>query len=147
MSNIYFIGRSTDYAAALEAALKLKEVSYIPCQAYPAGELKHGTISLIEKGICVVALMGNGDVMLKTAGNVKEVKSRDARVIAVGFGDAVPSDIFTPEDRFLSVAYSPSVFSALYEGIVMQLLAYYVAKGRGCDIDMPRNLAKSVTVE
>lgn len=147
VNHIYFIGRNTDYAAALEAALKLKEVSYIPCEAYPAGELKHGTISLIEKGTAVAALMGNGDVLTKTLSNIKEVKSRGARVIAVGCTDDLPCDIFTSEDRFLGTACPESVFSALYEGVAMQLLAYYVAKKRGCDIDMPRNLAKSVTVE
>ncbi len=146
-SQIYFIGRNTDYAAALEAALKLKEVSYIPCEAYPSGELKHGTISLIEKGTFVAALMGNNDVITKTMSNVKEVKSRGARVIAVGCKALMPEDVFTKEDRILSVPFSESVFSALYEGIALQLLAYYVAKKRKCDIDMPRNLAKSVTVE
>ncbi len=145
--HIYFIGRNTDYPAALEAALKLKEVSYIPCEAYPAGELKHGTISLVEKGTVVAALIGNTEVMTKTVSNVKEVKARGARVIAVGCKDNILRDAFTSEDRFLGVCYSESVFSALYEGIAMQLLAYYVAKNRGCDIDMPRNLAKSVTVE
>lgn len=144
---IYFIGRNTDYPAALEGALKLKEVSYIPCEAYPAGELKHGTISLIEKGTVVVALAGNSDVLVKILSNVKEVKARGARIIAVGSIKDISGDLFSAEDRVIAVPFSESVFSALYEGVVLQLLAYYVAKNRGCDIDMPRNLAKSVTVE
>lgn len=147
VSQIYFIGRNTDYPAALEGALKLKEVSYIPCEAYPSGELKHGTISLIEKGTYVVALMGSSDVLAKTAGNVKEVKSRGARVIFVGNADRIRTDDYGSEDKILSLPDSENVFSALYESIALQLLAYYVAKMRGCDIDKPRNLAKSVTVE
>lgn len=146
-SQICFIGRNTDYAAALEAALKLKEVSYIPCEAYPSGELKHGTISLIQEGSVVVALMGNSDVLVKTLSNVREVKSRGARVIAVGDKSGFHDGVFTGEDFLIEVPCSESVFSALYEGIAMQFLAYFIAKNRKCDIDMPRNLAKSVTVE
>lgn len=143
---IYFIGRNTDYAAATEGALKLKEISYIPCEAYAAGELKHGTISLIEKGTPVVALMGNGEVFAKTLSNVREVKSRGARVIALGDGKRLePESAFF--DEMLSLPDCDGLFSAVYQGAALQLFAYYIARNKGCDIDKPRNLAKSVTVE
>lgn len=144
---MYFIGRNTDYAAAMEGALKLKEVSYIPCEAYAAGELKHGTISLIEKGTVVVALLGNGEVLLKTLSNVKEVKSRGARVLAVGDFDGCETENEEGFDCVLPIGKTVGLFSSLYEGIVLQLFAYYTARLKGCDIDKPRNLAKSVTVE
>ena len=143
---MYFIGRNTDYAAAMEGALKLKEVSYIPCEAYAAGELKHGTISLIEKGTPVVALMGNRELLMKTLSNVREVKSRGARVIALcGNADYNANKDFF--DAFIPVPSCESVLSCIYEGVALQLFAYSVAKRRCCDIDKPRNLAKSVTVE
>lgn len=143
---MYFIGRNTDYAAAMEGALKLKEVSYIPCEAYAAGELKHGTISLIEKGTPVVALMGNRELLMKTLSNVREVKSRGARVIALcGNADYNANKDFF--DAFIPVPSCESALSCIYEGVALQLFAYSVAKRRCCDIDKPRNLAKSVTVE
>ena len=143
---MYFIGRNTDCAAAMEGALKLKEISYIPCHAYAAGELKHGTISLIEKGTPVVALMGNGDLFSKTLSNVKEVKSRGARVIALCSRENYEK---SPDfcDAFIPLPEGDSFLSCIYEGIALQLFAYYTARNRGCDIDKPRNLAKSVTVE
>ena len=143
---IYFIGRNTDCAAAMEGALKLKEISYIPCHAYAAGELKHGTISLIEKGTPVVALMGNRELFQKTVSNVKEVKSRGARVIALcGEEHCGKNSDFC--DSLIPLPGADSFLSCIYEGIALQLFAYYTAKNRGCDIDKPRNLAKSVTVE
>lgn len=143
---LYFIGRNTDYAAAKEGALKLKEISYIPCEAYAAGELKHGTISLIEKGTAVVALMGNGEVYPKTFSNVREVKSRGARVIALGEKKSLEenSAFF---DEMIGLPHCNGLFSAVYQGVALQLFSYYIAKNKGCDIDKPRNLAKSVTVE
>lgn len=143
---MYFIGRNTDYAAATEGALKLKEISYIPCEAYAAGELKHGTISLIENGTPVVALMGNGEVFSKTFSNVREVKSRGARVIALGYREDIEenSAFF---DEMITLPRCNGMFSAVYQGVALQLFSYYVAKNKGCDIDKPRNLAKSVTVE
>lgn len=143
---MYFIGRNTDYAAAMEGALKLKEISYIPCHAYAAGELKHGTISLIENGTAVVALMGNSKLFTKTLSNVKEVKSRGARVIAL-CSDADYENNGSFCDYFIPLPQTDSPLSCVYEGIALQLFAYYTAKKRGCDIDKPRNLAKSVTVE
>ncbi len=143
---VYFIGRNTDYAAATEGALKLKEVSYIPCEAYAAGELKHGTISLIEKGTPVVALMGNRELVSKTVSNIREVKSRGARVIALCCREDY-GQIRDICDSFIPIPSGEGVLSCIYEGIALQLFAYYTAKRRGCDIDKPRNLAKSVTVE
>lgn len=145
--HIYFLGRNTDYAAAMEGALKLKEISYIPCEAYAAGELKHGTISLIEKGTVVFALMGNKALAAKTFSNIKEVKSRGARVVAIVGENVLSQQQKNELDIILEIPDTDNVFSVLQEGIVLQLFAYYVAKKRGCDIDKPRNLAKSVTVE
>ena len=143
---MYFIGRNTDCAAAMEGALKLKEISYIPCHAYAAGELKHGTISLIENGTAVVALMGNRELFAKTLSNVKEVKSRGARVIALCTrSDYEKNGNFC--DCFIPLPEANSLLSCIYEGVALQLFAYYTAKKRCCDIDKPRNLAKSVTVE
>lgn len=143
---IYFIGRNTDYAAAMEGALKLKEVSYIPCEAYAAGELKHGTISLIEKGTPVVALLCNSELTSKTLSNIREVKSRGARIIALCCREDFEKnkDILSTH---IPLPCCESIFSAVYEGVALQLFAYYIAVRRGCDIDKPRNLAKSVTVE
>jgi len=143
---IYFIGRNTDYAAAMEGALKLKEVSYIPCEAYAAGELKHGTISLIEKGTPVVALMANRELSPKTLSNIREVRSRGARVIVLCSREDCDNDGDIC-DSFIPMPVCEGIFSAVYEGVALQLFAYYIAKKRGCDIDKPRNLAKSVTVE
>lgn len=141
----FFLGRSIDYAVAMEGALKLKEISYIHAEAYAGGELKHGTLALIEEGIPVIALALQGHVSDKMMSNIKEVKAREAMVIGVGMkGDTelekyVDHTIFIPRtDRF----------TAPILGVVpLQLLAYYAAITRGADVDKPRNLAKSVTVE
>ena len=143
--DVFFIGRSLDYAVALEGSLKLKEISYIHAEAYAAGELKHGTLALIIEGVPVIALATQQDVYEKTLSNIKEVKARDAVVIGVGLkGDQqlekyVDHTIFIPAtNKFLTPILSV---------IPLQLLAYYAAVTRGCDVDKPRNLAKSVTVE
>ena len=142
---LFFIGRNTDYAVSLEGALKMKEISYLHSEAYAAGELKHGTIALIEEHQPVIALCGNPAIMEKTLSNIVEVKSRGAEVLALTFRE---------NDKILSVAddllFMPEIdplFSAVVEIVPLQLLAYYVAKANGCDIDKPKNLAKSVTVE
>ncbi len=141
----YFIGRNTDYAAALEASLKMKEISYIHSEAYGAGELKHGTISLIEKGTLVVALCCCDGVFSKTLANIKEVAARGARVICVTTEKHRDE---TDDARFkVILPYMCSLFSASGQAVFLQLLAYHTAKKRGCDIDKPKNLAKSVTVE
>ncbi len=145
--HIHFLGRNTDYAAAMEGALKLREVSYIPCEAYASGELKHGTISLIEKDSVVVALMGNDELAGKTFSNIKEVKSRGGRIIGLVSQGTLSSEQLGELDRVLELVSGEGLFSCIYEGVALQLFSYYVAKKRGCDIDKPRNLAKSVTVE
>ncbi len=145
LEHAYFIGRNVDYAVAMEASLKLKEISYIHSEAYAAGELKHGTISLIEEGTCVVALACHTDLIEKTLSNIKEVKARGAYVLVLTYADHV--DLFTDADDVLIVPSDRTHVSAISQIIPMQLLAYYIALYRGCDIDKPRNLAKSVTVE
>lgn len=144
--HIYFIGRHTDYALALEGSLKLKEISYIHCEAYPAGELKHGTISLIEKGTPVVAVCLREDVFAKTLSAVKEVKARGAEVIVLTREKF--RDCFEENDRVITVKSPCSDALSLIVGAVsLQLLSYHTAVKRGCEVDKPRNLAKSVTVE
>ena len=137
----FFIGRGADYAAAKESALKLKEISYIHADCYPAGELKHGTISLIEKGSIVVAIATDESLLDKTVSNIIEVKARGAFVIGISC-----FDISSVCDELVRVPKTKFV-SPLLATIASQLLAYYTALLRGCDIDKPRNLAKSVTVE
>lgn len=145
LEHAYFIGRNMDYAVAMEASLKLKEISYIHSEAYAAGELKHGTISLIEEGTCVVALACHTDLIEKTLSNIKEVKARGAYVLVLT--DVEHADLFTDADDVMVIPCKSAFFSAIPQVIPMQLLAYYIALYRGCDIDKPRNLAKSVTVE
>ncbi len=142
---LFFIGRNTDYAVALEGALKMKEISYIHAEAYAAGELKHGTIALIEEHCPVIALCCNPSVMEKTLSNIVEVKSRGAEVLALTFRDN--RRILSAADDLLFIPDTDALFSSVIEIVPLQLLAYYVAKANGCDIDKPKNLAKSVTVE
>lgn len=144
-SSIFFIGRNTDYAIALEGALKMKEISYIHAESYAAGELKHGTIALIEEGQLVIALCCNEAIMEKTMSNVVEVKARGAEVLAVANSDN--RKILSTADDVIYVPRMETIFSAAIEIVPLQLLSYYVAKENGCDIDKPKNLAKSVTVE
>ncbi|MBR0442442.1 MAG: SIS domain-containing protein, partial [Firmicutes bacterium] len=143
--SMFFIGRNTDYAVALEGSLKMKEISYIHAEAYAAGELKHGTIALIEEGTPVVAVCCNEDLLEKTASNILEVKARGAEVLALSFREN--RDIIAHADDVMFVPKTETFFSEAVAVIPLQLLAYYVAKANGCDIDKPRNLAKSVTVE
>ncbi|MBD5101014.1 MAG: glutamine--fructose-6-phosphate transaminase (isomerizing) [Clostridiales bacterium] len=143
-SDVYFIGRGYDWAAALEGALKLKEISYIHAEAYAAGELKHGTISLIEKNSLVIGIATEPTLLEKTLSNIKEVRSRGAAVI--GITDA-PDSIGAECDDLIVLPSGNSAFSSLFTAAALQLFAYYIAAARGGDIDKPRNLAKSVTVE
>ena len=145
-NSIFFIGRNIDYAVGLEGSLKLKEISYIHSEAYAAGELKHGTISLIEDGTLVVALVGWNTLFEKLMSNVKEVKARGADVIGVAT-QTHAQKLSTQVDSALVIPDVHPMFLPSLEVIPMQLFAYYVALMRGCDIDKPRNLAKSVTVE
>jgi glutamine---fructose-6-phosphate transaminase (isomerizing) len=140
-----FIGRHTGYPAALEGALKLKEISYIHAEGYPAGELKHGPIALIEEGVPVVVVATECHVYPKVLSNIQEVKARGAEVIAVATeGD---QQIASLADHVLFVPETPELLSPVLVTVPLQLLAYHIAKLRDCDVDQPRNLAKSVTVE
>jgi glutamine---fructose-6-phosphate transaminase (isomerizing) len=140
-----FIGRHTGYPAALEGALKLKEISYIHAEGYPAGELKHGPIALIEPGLPVVAVATESHVYAKVLSNIQEVKARGADIIVVATeGD---EEIRRLADHVLYVPRTPELLSPVLVSVPLQLLAYHIAKLRGCDVDQPRNLAKSVTVE
>ena len=141
----FFIGRGIDYSLSLEGSLKLKEISYIHSEAYPAGELKHGTISLIEKDVPVIALITDEKLLEKTVSNMKEVKARQAVVLLI-----IREDLYNEQIEADEVIFLPKLHTAMQSIVSVipyQLLAYYIAKARGCDIDQPRNLAKSVTVE
>ena len=144
--SIFFIGRNVDYAIGMEGSLKLKEISYIHSEAYAAGELKHGTISLIEPGTLVVALASYGKLFEKTMSNVVEVKSRGADVLGLTVASRA-ADMAKTVDHVIPVPDTHPVLLPVLDVVPMQLFAYYVALQRGCDIDKPRNLAKSVTVE
>ena len=140
-----FIGRHTGYPAAMEGALKLKELSYLHAEGFAAGELKHGPIALIEAGVPVVAVATTCHVYPKMLSNIQEVRARGARVIAVATdGD---TQIGALADDVLEVPETPELLAPVTVTVPLQLLAYHVAKLRGCDVDQPRNLAKSVTVE
>ena len=143
--DIFFIGRGIDYAISLEGSLKLKEISYIHSEAYAAGELKHGTISLIEDGTLVVALATQPNLFQKTISNIVEVKSRGAFVMAITNEENKAMEKVS--DYTLYIPETNPFFTNSLAIIPLQLFAYYVAVGRGCDVDKPRNLAKSVTVE
>ena len=141
----FYIGRGIDYALCLEGALKLKEISYIIALAYPAGELKHGTISLIEKGTNVIALVTDKHISKKTISNIKEVKSRGAYVTLI-ITDNLNEDIECA-DEIIVIPFINDFVETIIATIPLQLIGYETAKLRGCDIDKPKNLAKSVTVE
>lgn len=141
----FFLGRSLDYAVALEGALKLKEISYIHAEAYAAGELKHGTLALIVEGVPVIVLATQEDVYDKTVSNLQEVKAREAMVIAIALeGDDI---IAKYADHVIYIPRADKELAPILAVLPLQLLAYYAALTRGCDVDKPRNLAKSVTVE
>lgn len=143
--DVFFIGRGIDYSLSMEGSLKLKEISYIHSEAYAAGELKHGTISLIEVGTPVIALATDEQLYEKTISNIKEVKARGAYVLLI-----VREDLQVSDDVYDDILYIPKAdifLQGLLTVIPLQLLAYQIAKLRGCEIDQPRNLAKSVTVE
>lgn len=143
--HVFYIGRGLDYAMSMEGALKLKEISYIHCEAYAAGELKHGTISLIEPGTPVIALATDPDLFEKTESNLREVQSRGAQVTLI-----CPEGVEVPEESANEIIRLPecSAPARLFASLLaVQMIAYEAAAFRGCDIDRPRNLAKSVTVE
>ena len=143
--DVFFIGRGLDYHVALEGSLKLKEISYIHAEAYAAGELKHGTLALIVEGVPVIALATQKSVYEKMLSNIKEVKARDAVVIGIAAeGDA---QLEKYVDHVIRVPETDELLIPLLTVVPLQLLAYFAAITRGCDVDKPRNLAKSVTVE
>ena len=145
-SSVFYIGRNVDYALGLEGSLKLKEISYIHSESYAAGELKHGTISLIEPGTLVVALATYAPLLEKTLSNVVEVKSRGAEVILMATEETAKT-ISSQSSELFVIPETHPVLQPVLGVIPLQLFADYVALNRGCDIDKPRNLAKSVTVE
>lgn len=143
--SLFFIGRNIDYAVSLEASLKLKEISYIHSEAYAAGELKHGTISLIEEGRTVIALACYEQLFEKLLSNIKEVKARGANVIACAVEGH--TEVASEASQVIYIPKTDPLLLASLEVVPFQIYAYYVALYKGCDIDKPRNLAKSVTVE
>lgn len=142
---MFYLGRGIDYAIALEASLKLKEISYVHSEAYAAGELKHGTISLIEQGTLVAAIATQPDLLPKTISNIVEVKSRGAMVLAITLEGH--KEIEKTADYTIYIPKTNPYFANSLAIIPLQLFAYYISVGKGCDVDKPRNLAKSVTVE
>ena len=143
--DVFFLGRGLDYAVSMEGSLKLKEVSYIHSEAYPAGELKHGTLALVEKGTLIIAVATQSALYEKTVSNVEETKTRGGYIITLTQGD---KDVFADvTDEFIKLPKAADFIMPILTVVPLQLLAYYMAVARGCDVDKPRNLAKSVTVE
>ena len=143
--DVLFLGRGINYPIALEGALKLKEISYIHAEGYPAGEMKHGPIALITPEVPVVVLLPHDRAFAKTLSNMKEVESRGGHIIAVT--DAPDEEIYHIAAEVIQVPPVHPLLTPLVNVIPLQLLAYHVAVARGTDVDQPRNLAKSVTVE
>ena len=140
-----FLGRGIHYPVALEGALKLKEISYIHAEAYPAGELKHGPLALVDNDMPVIAVAPSGDLLKKLKSNLEEVRARGGELYV--FADADAGFVDEPGITVLSVPNCPPILTPLVYTVVLQLLAYHVAVLKGTDVDQPRNLAKSVTVE
>ena len=148
-ANFLYLGRGINYPIALEGALKLKEISYIHAEGYPAGEMKHGPIALIDENMPVVALVPTGPLFDKMIGNLQEAKTRGASIIAITDADpeAFSSILDPAQDFVVSIPPAHPMLSPILMVVPLQLLAYHIAVLRGCDVDQPRNLAKSVTVE
>lgn len=144
-TDLFYLGRGVDYALVIEGALKVKEISYVHSEAYAGGELKHGTIALIEPGTKVIAALTQSQLKDKMISNIREVKSRGAEIIAIAYEDEELD--LTVFDKILRIPRTSNMIAPILGAIQLQLMAYYVAKEKGCDIDKPRNLAKSVTVE
>ena len=144
-TNGFFIGRGLDYKVAVEASLKIKEVSYVHTEAFASGELKHGTIALIEEGTPVVVIATQKNLIDKSVSNIKEVKARGAYIITVGSDDE--ENLKNVSDNFIGIPECNDMFSGFLSIVPLQLLAYYTSDAKGIDVDKPRNLAKSVTVE
>ncbi|WP_338553255.1 glutamine--fructose-6-phosphate transaminase (isomerizing) [Paenibacillus sp. KS-LC4] len=144
--SLFFIGRGIDYPVALEGSLKLKEISYIHSEAYPAGELKHGTLALIEEGVPVIALVTQEELYEKTLSNIKEVKARGANVLGIG-NVGYEEEVSKSVDTLFSIPRTLPVLTPALSVVPLQLISYYASLALGHDVDKPRNLAKSVTVE
>ncbi len=141
--DMFFLGRGTDYDVALEGSLKLKEISYIHSEAYAAGELKHGPIALIENGVIVIGIITNKNLVEKTISNIQEVITRGAKTLII-------TNQILPNNNFgyvINIPETNELISPILSVIPLQLLSYYISKNKGLDVDKPRNLAKSVTVE
>jgi glutamine---fructose-6-phosphate transaminase (isomerizing) len=145
VEDTFFIGRGLDHAVALEGSLKLKEISYIHAEAYAAGELKHGTLALIVDKVPVIALATQENLFEKTVSNIQEVRARDAMVIGLAFKDN--TQLKKSADHMMYIPRTHQFLAPILTVVPLQLLSYYVSVARGCDVDKPRNLAKSVTVE
>jgi glucosamine--fructose-6-phosphate aminotransferase (isomerizing) len=144
-TNFLYLGRGVNFPIALEGALKLKEISYIHAEGYPAAEMKHGPIALIDENMPVVVVAPNNGHYEKLVSNVQEVKAREGKVIAiVTEGD---KELLDSSDHVIEIPETLEALTPLLTVIPLQLLSYYIAVMRGCDVDRPRNLAKSVTVE
>ena len=139
---MFFIGRGVDYAVALEGSLKLKEISYIHSEAYPSGELKHGPIALIENDVTVISVLTDRMLTEKSISNIQEVVTRGAKTFIV-----TNQDLNHDFDTVINIPSTNVLISPILSVIPLQLLAYYISKEKGLDVDKPRNLAKSVTVE
>ncbi len=147
-SDFLYLGRGINYPIALEGALKLKEISYIHAEGYPAGEMKHGPIALIDEQMPVVALATHDHVFEKMQGNIQEAKARGGSIIAItSIGDTTLKDLLGEGDRLIAIPETHRLLMPVVISLPLQLLSYYIAVRRGCDVDQPRNLAKSVTVE
>ena len=140
--DMFFLGRGIDYPVAMEGSLKLKEISYIHSESYPAGELKHGPIALIDEGYPVISIITDENLSHKTVSNIQEVISRGAKTIVV-----TNDNINKSFDYVIKIPKTNKYLSPILSVIPLQLLSYYIAKEKGLDVDKPRNLAKSVTVE
>jgi len=143
--HVFYVGRGLDWAVAMEGQLKLKEISYIHAEAIAAGELKHGTLALIDNGVPVIAVSTQPDLRNKTISNVQVIKARGGYVIAVATED--DPEIAEHADEVIWLPKTDPLLAPILAAIPLQLIAYYAAVARGCDVDKPRNLAKSVTVE
>ena len=141
--DMFFLGRGTDYNVALEGSLKLKEISYIHSEAYAAGELKHGPIALIENNVTVIGIMTDPNLIEKSISNLQEVITRGAKTLIIT-NQVLPNANF---DFVITIPNTNPLISPILSVIPLQLLSYYISKNKGLDVDKPRNLAKSVTVE
>ena len=143
--NFLFLGRGIDFPVALEGALKLKEISYIHAEGYPAAEMKHGPIALIDEHMPVIVIATKKGHYDKVVSNIQEIKARNGKIIAiVTKGDTIVKEM---ADHVIEIPETEEAFTPLLSTIPLQLLSYYIAVMRGCNVDQPRNLAKSVTVE